>query len=204
MKLNDITIIDDVIPKSFADEIEKTLSAGNFAWYFIEELALNEQIRKQRGLTSNDLRPGLHHQYKMQGSSEILCPTYHLIKSIPYFALKSLGIDGELNVFHVRSFLHLPNTLSGSYEHDGIHRDMIEKHIVCLYYVNETDGDTLFYSRKRNGQDYGEITQRVTPQKGRVVIFDGSIFHCSSPPTKTVRMNINFDIDPGKNDYFSV
>jgi hypothetical protein len=81
---------------------------------------------------------------------------------------------------------------------------MIEKHIVCLYYVNETDGDTLFYSRKRNGQDYGEITQRVTPKKGRVVIFDGSIFHCSSPPTKTVRMNINFDIDPGKNDYFSV
>ena len=202
MKLNDITIIDDLIPKSFADEIEKTLTADDFSWYFINDLALTEQIRKQRGVT--ELRPGLHHQYKTQPNGEVVCPTYHLIKSIPYFALKSLGIDEELNVFRARSFLHLPNTLSGSYEHDGIHRDMIEKHIVCLYYVNETDGDTLFYSRKRNGQDYGEITQRITPQKGRVVIFDGSIFHCSSPPTKNVRININFDIDTNKNDYFTL
>ena len=55
-----------------------------------------------------------------------------------------------------------------------------------LYYVNDTDGDTIFYN------DNEEEIKRVSPKKGRVVFFDGSIMHSASTPTQTHRAIINF------------
>jgi ectoine hydroxylase-related dioxygenase (phytanoyl-CoA dioxygenase family) len=58
---------------------------------------------------------------------------------------------------------------------------------VCLYYVTDSDGDTIFFDDNEN-----EI-KRVSPKKGRIAFFDGTINHCSSNPTKLHRSVINFD-----------
>jgi hypothetical protein len=36
--------------------------------------------------------------------------------------------------------------------------------------------------------------KRVTPKRGRAVLFDGSRYHCSSQPTIGYRTIINFDL----------
>lgn len=69
------------------------------------------------------------------------------------------------------------------------HVDLNFPHIVCLYYVNDTDGDTVFYEGDK------EIN-RVTPKKGRCVIFDGRIYHASSTPTLNDRAIINYNFTP--------
>jgi hypothetical protein len=76
-------------------------------------------------------------------------------------------------------------------------------HTVCLYYVNDSDGDTFIFDKTsddiKGRRDIFERTKfnvlkRVTPKKGRVVLFNGNRYHSSSGPTKDVRCIINFDI----------
>ena len=75
--------------------------------------------------------------------------------------------------------------------HDLPHVDRKDKHIVLLYYVNDTDGDTILFDNNLN------IIKRVSPKKNRVLIFDGNILHAGCSPIqskKRVGINFNFGI----------
>lgn len=91
----------------------------------------------------------------------------------------------------------------------GVHVDQLEPHYSIIYYVNDTDGDTIFYDNTLGG-DYSKWTEilginkdlsifseikRVPPKKGRIVIFDGKIFHRSSYPISKDRYIINFNVE---------
>lgn len=55
--------------------------------------------------------------------------------------------------------------------------------LVCLYYVNDTDGDTVVFNEQ--GADPPQrltIKQRVEPKRNRLLIFDGAYYHASSCP----------------------
>ena len=69
--------------------------------------------------------------------------------------------------------------------------------MVVLYYVNDCDGDTVFYNLS-DCDDYrlDEIKEwrRESPKKGDIVMFDGKIFHSPSCPVKSLcRSTLNFD-----------
>jgi len=65
------------------------------------------------------------------------------------------------------------------------HVDLPFPHLVCLYYVNDSNGDTLFYN------DDKKIVKRVSPKKGRIALFDGSLYHSSGQPNQNERIVIN-------------
>lgn len=72
------------------------------------------------------------------------------------------------------------------------HVDWSFPHNVMIYYVMDSDGDTAFF-------DYidGQLTvvERVTPKKGRAVLFDGGVLHAGRPPSANDRrlvINYNF------------
>lgn len=66
-----------------------------------------------------------------------------------------------------------------------------EKHKVILMYMNDSDGDTIFYEDETGDK----ILDKITPKRGRIVFFDGHHYHSSSPPIKTSRrMVININI----------
>tara|TARA_R110000803_G_C11842417_1_gene304776 strand:- start:87 stop:617 length:531 start_codon:yes stop_codon:yes gene_type:complete len=87
-------------------------------------------------------------------------------------------------LFLARAFLQFP-TISPKIHPP--HTDLSLPHWVCLYYANDSDGDTIFYDDKNN-----EI-KRISPKKGRMAFFDGSILHSGSTPQNTHRAVINFD-----------
>jgi hypothetical protein len=72
-------------------------------------------------------------------------------------------------------------------EHYAPHTDLPFDHYVVLYYVNDSDGDTVFFHN-------GEIVKRVSPKRGRLIIFDGRIEHGGGIPTIGPRCAVNFDI----------
>jgi hypothetical protein len=75
------------------------------------------------------------------------------------------------------------------------HVDSNEDHMVFLYYINDSDGDTYFFN-ERYGEDPKEFTvmQTVTPEAGKAAVFSGDIFHAPSAPIKSnYRAVINID-----------
>lgn len=69
------------------------------------------------------------------------------------------------------------------------HIDFLYPHTVLLYYVNDSSGDTIFYDNNF------KVIEKITPKKGRIIIFDGSIYHSSTPPqTNDYRCVINVNL----------
>ena len=66
-------------------------------------------------------------------------------------------------------------------------------HIVALYYVMDSDGDTIIYNEREESESY-TVKQRVTPKQGRMVIFDGRLYHTAEQPNKSIRCIVNYDI----------
>jgi hypothetical protein len=84
---------------------------------------------------------------------------------------------------------------------DTPHIDVSEfKHLVILYYVVDSDGETVIYENQYDTKGdiprFGTLKekQRVMPKQGRVVLFDGYYWHTSCQPENNVRCIINYNI----------
>lgn len=90
-------------------------------------------------------------------------------------------------------------TRGNSSEYHNVHIDQNYDHKVFLYYVNDSDGDTVFFDQfwsKDNFASLDTLTEqiRVAPKMGRGVVFDGLQYHTSTSPIQSnYRCVINVD-----------
>ena len=82
------------------------------------------------------------------------------------------------------------------------HVDTNTPHIASIYYVNDSDGDTIIYNEKFDGEFEAPpnltVMTKVSPKANRLLIFDGKYFHTGSSPAKNknrVIINSNFYTD---------
>ena len=100
-----------------------------------------------------------------------------------------------VNALQGRSFLQFPTNKKMSV--DLPHIDIYSrKHLVCLYYVCDSDGDTVIYNEKDECLDGNyTIKQKVTPKQGRIVLFDGGLFHAAEQPINSnTRCIVNYNL----------
>ena len=83
-----------------------------------------------------------------------------------------------------------------------------EKHMVGLYYLNDTDGTTKIW--KQTHSDWGnqhkmlsfddvDVMEEIPPKANRMVIFNGKHYHSSTLPTKTqLRFTVNYNFTYSK------
>lgn len=188
--MNNIIVLDDVISKGYQDYLE-TLLLNNMdmGWCLIRDL---DSIKDNQ---SSDSSVGFSIQAISDGVDHGMLA--FIFKSLGYAISEKLNINIK-SFINARTFLQVPNNLSSSPRY---HVDYPKPHMVLLYYVNESDGNTLilkqrypFSYAKISGLTTGEVIREIEPRKGRVVMFDGSLFHSSSVPTKNLRCVINLDV----------
>ena len=88
--------------------------------------------------------------------------------------------------------------------YDIFHIDLVFPHTVFLYYINDSDGDTIILDKLHNEgdpffleNDYdfsNDKVERVSPKKGRVVVFNGFQYHAAGIPKKDPRCVLNFNV----------
>jgi hypothetical protein len=184
-----IRIYDDIIPKNVQDQIVSIIETPSFPWYFVEDVTYQTKNRVESFLNVDKTYPGFLHQFFI--NNVVVNSDFDIIKNLISF-VNDFDIN-SYDILNCRTFMQLPlNHNNSDYKHNHKHTDAdskINDVISFLYYVKDSDGDTLFFGK--NIDD--EINIRVKPKKGRVVLFDSHIYHSSvDPVNETKRIIINF------------
>jgi len=188
-----ITVLDNVISREYQDYLEKLLLDNpEMSWHLIRNL--NQVKNNQEKIDT----PGLSIQSISDGQDHGMLAL--VFRSLAYNLAEKLNISIK-EIINARTFLQLPGGNLNETNQREYHVDYAKPHKVLLYYVNESDGNTVllkqrypFSYNKISGLTTGDVLQEIEPKKGRVVMFDGSHFHSSSVPSKQVRCVINLDI----------
>jgi hypothetical protein len=195
-----IHVIDDFLLPFQQDNIENLILRGdNNPWKFFNDIALPDKEVDDLGITK--VTPGIGLAIINDTPKYIHPDLLNGTQFLVHKACAKVGLQCK-QLVQGRSFITFPLDREIRKEYDNIHVDLQFPHMVCLYYVNDTDGDTFIFDKCRGrdinsiddfmNSDY-KVLQRVTPKKGRAVIFDGSRYHSSSSSTKNIRCIVNFD-----------
>ena len=189
----EIIVIDDFVSLEYQEKIKQELIGldNDFPWFYTEDVT-------SAGDYDSQYRPAMSHQYvniNDDDESEIASVYHHLFTPLLSKACQYLKIP-EMKVLQGRSFLQFPLKNIDTSVVDTPHIDIDEgdEHIVVLYYVIDSDGDTVIYNERTKSNTYTE-KQRVTPKQGRVVIFEGGQYHTAEQPTKGTRCIVNYNLD---------
>ena len=191
----EIYVIDEFIDAEYQKDIRNVLMGEfqykkeDFPWYYIEDVTAS-------GDTVNQSRRALAHEYVSyvdgEKIGEKLSIFHHLFLPMLKDVCRRMNIK-NINVLQGRSFLQFPLLLKDR-SVDTPHIDIYNKeHLVVLYYVCDSDGDTIIFNEREELGTY-TIKQKVTPKQGRMVLFDGSLYHTAQQPLNNVRCVVNYNL----------
>ena len=189
-----IWVFDDIIPFKQQQEIKHTMLDVQFPWFYVGDVTDGHDNSEDK-----EKRPGFIHLFSdHRGQNSDFFP---MITQIAANGCKKVEFDFK-TIVKSRSFLQLPLGLKDE-SVDDAHIDYPEQHLVVLYYVIDSDGDTIIYDKQFKPGDplswparrMGVPKKRVTPKQGRVVVFDGRYFHTAQQPKNDTRCIINFNLE---------
>ena len=187
---DEVFVFDDIINLSYQLQIEDILlgerlfNNDDFPWYFIPDITYNDGL-------ANQGRCGFAHYFADEDDG-IISEFHPLFLKLIHNSCKKINLK-KIDVIQARSFLQLPSNIPHE-EVDDPHIDLIDTdHFVMLYYVCDSDGDTIIYNETEKSESY-TIKKKIKPKRGRVVLFDGRLYHTAEQPNNHKRCIVNYDL----------
>jgi hypothetical protein len=187
-----IKILDEITSNASVKYLEQSLL--DHPWYYLKDTAYN-----QFNTTRPPYDPSWVHF--LYNDEEVLSDLKPLAESILIRALEQLNLPiSKLIRIRAGMSTRTPYTIRHT-----PHVDWDDKHMSAVYYVNDADGDTIFFKETRdeslsiNSLEWGKhnsfnIDRQISPKADRMVIFDGLTYHASSTPCNTdYRLIINYN-----------
>ena len=115
-----------------------------FPWYYTSDITDNTHEISFQG------RYGFSHQY-VNPEEGIVSDFHNLFSGLIKNSCKKLKIK-KIDILQGRSFLSTPRNIPKD-DVDTPHVDMEVPHFVMLYYVRDSDGDTIIYNEKTKFND---------------------------------------------------
>lgn len=171
-----IQIFDNIISKEEQEQIKNCLLGRDFPWFYLDDITFKDGVQK---------RPAFSHYFVLDEKEN--SQYNYLTNNIINNSCKKSNIICN-KVLETRSFLQLPlhDNVTNGVLTDASHIDRNIKHTVVLYYVMNSDGDTIIY---KNNKEH-----KITPKQGRVVVFDGLLKHTATQPINNTRCIINVNV----------
>jgi hypothetical protein len=188
-------IYDDIFTDNEKDLVENFLTDNKFAWHLGTgpnfRTVLPEQL-KADGNENTRETVLLAHVFYLEGKKN--SDNSHLSDFImDRFLFRTKHPFKEL--IRSKANLQLRSDLLDPTLHSTPHIDFEDDHTVLLYYVNDTDGNTVLFDRTV-GQPKTEykIIEEIEPRKGRFLVFNGKYYHAARYPiSNELRINVNIN-----------
>jgi len=160
-------VIENALSKAVQEQL-KDFVLSKLPWYYLNNITFKN---------SRSFAPAFGHVFIGDGKAisqqaNMLDLFRHIIKG---------------NITSARAFLQLPLNQKLVGKRDPLHTDSDDPHTVFIYYLLDSDGDTVIYKNKKEWK-------RITPKQGTILTFNGSLWHTAEQPTKGTRCIINFNV----------
>lgn len=191
MDKNKVYIFDDFLPSKVEDEIEDKIGLVPFRFGKNEHTKPPTIKVKDSNLTNYN-RSGLLQCWTFEKDSWNICDGVQWTESI----LKYLPFKYYLQ----RLKWNFNPKVSKSYKDKCMnpHCDMNKGGWTAIYYVNDSDGDTVIFNERYNGKPIKNFTvnKKITPKKGKCVMFPTDYVHSGGFPFSSInRTVINFNVE---------
>ena len=181
-----IDVYDNLINSDLSNHIERDILCDEFPFFYrgvtvdeshYDSLKHKENIKDGPQLTHNFYNHGVY-----SNCFDIIKPLINEMATI----LECQVLD----LIRVKANLKFNNNNLNENYHNTPHIDSEQDHYAALYFVNDTDGDMFYF----NNTSEQKVIKRVSPKKGRFVVFKGNINHGGQHPiVNKVRCTINFN-----------
>lgn len=183
MPIEDIIVIDDFITPSYQLGIKNIVFSIHYPWHYEPATAFPNKNKPidmfVDGQTqeSHQLVNALFNGYENTRASnfDFFLPVVMQAQDI---------IQEPTKLIRLKTNLLLRDKVYPEKFHHTAHVDTREPHWVMIYYIQDSDGDTVIFDQTF-GTDFDQLTvkKRIQPRQGRAVIFNGKYFHTSVSPT---------------------
>jgi hypothetical protein len=189
--MKDVTIIDQAVPKVIQDLLENLALGDKLNWFRLQGATYTDGARLMFPVTADsfDAQQFTHTIYDVDKPvSQLFHAVLPVITAIPYTIKQMIRIKMNLGVY-----VQIDNPNAHGMPHVDF-TEIKEPLLTAIYYVNDSTGDTVIFNQRFGQCAPLTVKTRVTPKKGRLVVFDGALLHAGNTPrTNTPRVNINFD-----------
>jgi hypothetical protein len=177
----EILIFDDLDLTYATDELYYIVTSGNFPWFLNDGTVYDPDLYDKTKFAECDVMTHAFIFNRKKNSEHDHLP----INMLEIFSKRS-GIEFK-RILRAQTNMVMQKILD---KPTPPHVDTPDKHYVLLVYLNDSDGDTILFNENM------EEIKRITPKRGRFVIFDGSIKHSVIPPINTKhRIVFNYNLE---------
>lgn len=210
--LNQVNIMEDIIPTHFQEHLYNKLTK-KFSWVihnlegnttFQTKDKENKFIHKDNNIYSS-IKDGFQFFNVTLNSQDNYYNVEDLdLTYLTHYLQVYLDYKYKLIPLRLKSNLQTPQPENTPNHFNTPHIDHFTKAsglFTMIYYVNDSDGDTIVFNESYYGYPIKEFTlhKKITPKKGLMVMFPTNTFHCGSHPINSkarIVINLNFQLIP--------
>lgn len=174
-------IIDNLLPKSYLQELQNYFLTQECEWHFSNNLTGDVS---KLNLGSIGFTMKLHwnqmfvETHPATLSRALILSSQDKVEEFTQSSYRIIRARADMTVYN-----------SEKYRHE-LHTDYPYEHMTGIFYMNTSDGNTLLFDREGK-----ELLKEVEPVENRLLIFDGLMQHTGHSPSKNkyrVLVNMNF------------
>jgi len=175
-----ISVIDNAIPVSMQEDIENLCLSVSFPWHYHHTSAypVGYELPDYRSANAVDTPFFSHILWDADGINSNFFPVFRPIaEAIPDIEKHKL-MRYKLNIT-------MPSLDCNEHTHSYPHVDLTghqTDYISAIYYINDSNGDTFIFNETESHVGEVTVAHRITPKRGRLVIFDGKYLHAGNNP----------------------
>lgn len=187
----EILEIENFLPASFATIVEDMIcKSGEFLWQY--NASTNDPDAPQilsKNSQSYESDQFVHAFYeegaRKSAFFDVLFPMFYFLEEKTGFRLGAIE--------RMKANLLLQKEI-GPDAHNTPHVDIPAPPMKSLlYYVKDSDGDTFIFNETHSDKKPLTLRKRVSPKKGKAILFDSNTWHASSNPRQNkTRVVTNF------------
>jgi hypothetical protein len=184
-------VIDNFLPPRYFSRIKEIIESKQFLWSFSRDITFSEDA------TSPLYSYGFQY-FTVDDYTPSNCQTFQILTAFYCNLLDAT----ECNAI-IKSRVDMVTYSPEKFQHT-IHVDMYVPHIASVFYITDSDAETILYNRQCfsyneycNNVDFDklEVIKEIEPKQNRLLIFDGSFLHTGRSPSKYKnRIIINTDL----------